>query len=267
VSLFKHLAKRIALVTTLAACSAVAQAAPVIGQGTWQSTLLARDISGNPVALNSASAAFFYDTTLNITWLADMNLNGAMTWAHAQSWAGSLQVGGHTGWRLPTTFDTGTLGCDFSYDGGTHCGYNVLTQTGSVFSEWAHLYYVTLGNLASCAPGGGTPSTCEAPQPGWGLSNTAYFQNFGGFQHLALSDYWYGTGSVSSGEAWRFFAGVGRQDLGSTGFFLRAVAVRSGDVLSGNTVPEPQSLLMVLTALVGVGVALGKSRTTLSSLA
>ena len=64
---------RLALATTLVATAATAHAAPVTGQGTWETTLQARDISGNAVALGDTNAAFFYDTTLNVTWLANMN--------------------------------------------------------------------------------------------------------------------------------------------------------------------------------------------------
>ncbi len=167
--------------------------------GHRETTLKARDINGNAVALNSASAAFFYDETLKVTWLANMNQNGTtMNWSGAVAWAGALTTGGFTDWRLPTIIDSGTAGCNFSFDGGTDCGYSVQTQVGSAYSEWAHLFYLTLGNLGYCAPGGGTPSTCEGPQSGWGLTNTAYFQN------MQSSAYWSGTEYVSpgSGDAW-----------------------------------------------------------------
>jgi hypothetical protein len=50
-----------------------AQAAGVSGQGTWEATLLGRDIDGKAVAANSNSAVFLYDTVLDITWLRDGN--------------------------------------------------------------------------------------------------------------------------------------------------------------------------------------------------
>ena len=40
----------------------------VTGQGTWETTLQARDLDGN---LSTAEA--YYDTDLDITWLADAN--------------------------------------------------------------------------------------------------------------------------------------------------------------------------------------------------
>ena len=46
-----------------------------------------------------------YDTDLNITWLADANANHGMTWDQANAWAAGLNVGGVTGWRLPTALN------------------------------------------------------------------------------------------------------------------------------------------------------------------
>ena len=51
-----------------------AWAAPIIGQGTWETTLQARDLDGD---LTTTEA--FYDTTLNITWLADAALSKTET--------------------------------------------------------------------------------------------------------------------------------------------------------------------------------------------
>jgi hypothetical protein len=250
--------KRLALVTTWAACAAAATAAPITGQGTWESTLRARDSNGNAVALSSPLATFFYDTTLNVTWQANMNLNGGMSWAMANTWAATLTAGGFRDWRLPTVVDSGAPGCDLSFDGGTDCGYNIQTQVGNVYSEFAHLFYVTLGNLALCAPGGGTPSTCEGPQSGWGLTNTAYFQN------VVRSDYWSGTAYVStgSGSAWYFgmdnLAGYQGYWPADNGRFV--AVVRSGDVLGGGSMPEAQSLVLVLTALACMALSVRRRR-------
>ncbi len=167
------------------------QAAGVPGQGTWETTLKRRDIGGNAVAGDSASAVFLYDTTLNVTWLRDANVNSVMSWDSANAWASGLTVGAYSKWRLPTMIDTGAPGCDLG-NSGTDCGYNVQTKSGdptkyepgqTVYSEMAHLYYVTLGNK-------GAYDTSGAHQPGWGLTNTGYFQN------MISNDYWSGLESA-----------------------------------------------------------------------
>lgn len=60
------------LVTSVAAslvCSLPAQAQSVPGQGTWETTLLGRDINLQSVAATSSSAIYLFDTSLNVTWL------------------------------------------------------------------------------------------------------------------------------------------------------------------------------------------------------
>ncbi len=261
--------KRFSLAIALAAGAATVSvcAAPITGQGTWESTLRARDINGNAVDLSSAYAAFFYDTTLNITWVANMNMNfvdlsnrGMLSWDAATAWANSLNLGGFDDWRLPAVIDSGAPGCQWSYQGGTDCGYNVQTQVRGAYSEWAHLYYVTLGNLALCPAGGPIRYTCDGPQLGWGLTNTAYFR---GLEANAFQA-WSGTEFevAGSGSAWWFVLYNGSQYGYGRSIEAMAVAVRSGDVLAGGTVPEPQSLALVLMALVGMGVSLRRNGAT-----
>ena len=67
-----------------------------------QATLVGRDINGLAVAGSSAGAVFLYDTTLNITWLRNANVNGLMNWGQANTWAAGYSLGSYSGWRLPT---------------------------------------------------------------------------------------------------------------------------------------------------------------------
>lgn len=247
------------ILSTLAAAALLplgaAQVAGVPGQGTWETTLLPRDINDDGTVDAS------YDTVLDVSWLANANaavgsayvapwavgteFDGVMNWANAKAWAASLDVYGKTGWRLPTMIDTGAPGCDWTYAGGTDCGYNVQTisQDGqTVFSEMAHLYCVSLGNLSFCTPG---DTQCHSAQPGWGLSNT------GGFRNLH-SLYWSSVAYAPDPAyyAWVFDTADGPQAIGAQSGDFYAVAVRPGDVAAA--VPEPQSYALLLLGISGV---------------
>jgi hypothetical protein len=230
----------------LAICVQTIQAAPISGQGTWQTTLQNRDLNGD------GTVDAFYDIALNITWLSNANAvgndttdtdgyaNGRMNWDAATAWAANLNVYGVTGWRLPTVNDTGTPGCNLD-NSGTDCGSNVQTSTGNIVnSELAHLYYVTLGNLAYYDAAG-------TVQPGFGLANTANFTNFEQYR------YWSGTQYLpDSNYAWLFstsaFFSPGAQSSGNKIVESYAVAVRSGDV-GATGVPLAPTVLLLLPLL------------------
>ena len=222
----KILGRLLAAVSTAVILAASAQAA-----------LVGRNINGLAVAGSDASAVFLYDTDLNITWLRDANVNGQMTWAAANTWANGYSLGAYSGWRLPTVTDTGNDGCNFSFAGGTDCGYNVDTATG----EMAHLWYTELGNLAYCPPG--DVSCAGGPQTGWGLTNS------GDFLNMQSNDYWSGTEFAPNPVgAWLFDTYLGGQVANLKFNQLYAMAVRPGDVRAAQ-VPEPESLLLALTGL------------------
>lgn len=220
-----------------------ARAAGVLGQGTWTDTLLARDLD------QDGGTDAYYDMVLNITWLRAANTT-LMSWQQATDWAGGLNFGGYTDWRLPTMLDTGSAGCNFSNAGGTDCGYNVQTRHGNtVFSEMAQLYYQTLGNLARCAPG---DANCLIDQPGAGLSNA------GDFSGLVGAPYWLAPSGPVPGSAWRFVAADGGQGVADALDQHYAMAVRFGDVMA--PVPEPGSALLMLSGgLALCGLRLGSA--------
>jgi len=245
--------KKLILKTALLACVAIAgnaQAAGVSGQGTWETTLLGRDINGYAVPGGDASSVFLYDTVLKITWLRNANANdtvvyGYTNWPGANTWAANLVVGAYDDWRLPTMIDTGTLGCNYS-NSGTDCGYNVQTTSdGKVYSEMASLWYDTLGNKGDLDASG-------AEQAGSGLTNS------GDFQNLQTSDYWLGLEyAPDTDKAWTFGPADGYQGedlkvVGLSGQF--AMAVRPGDVLVP-AVPEPETYALMLAGLAVVGAA------------
>lgn len=100
------------------------------GPSSWEDKLFGRDLTGDGIA------DAYYDAMQNITWLKDANYAynsgypaanvpydpsiygwrlGGMSWADAMTWAGSLDLGGVTGWRLSSgTFRVSSTGdvCD-----------------------------------------------------------------------------------------------------------------------------------------------------------
>ena len=227
----------------LSSLAASGHAVGVKGQGTWETTLQARDIDGN------GTTDAFYDTELKVTWLAtgSMGPMGPMQWGEALTWASQNHFG-MAGWRLPKTVDTGTVGCNYGY-GGTDCGYNPdsSVETGS---EMAHLFFRSLGNKSFYVPG------TQTLQAGWGLTNTGEFENL--HNHYT---HWSGVVGPRPGPyAWVFNTFDGSQNYGimlhsiyrdSVG---SALAVRDGDVVA---VPEPQTWALMLA---GLGLVAGIAR-------
>lgn len=114
--------------------------------GTAQAALQDRDLDGDSVF------DAFYDTELDITWLGNADVNGAMDWDTAVAWADGFSFAGYDDWRLPIS--------------DTCAGYNC---TGS---EMGHLWYVELGN-----PAGGP------------MTNTGKFQNLQSFYYWSGTEY------------------------------------------------------------------------------
>ena len=216
-----------------AAVAGSAQALPVSGQGTWETTLLGRDINGNAVAGNDASAYFLYDKVLDVTWLRNANANGQMDWDDASFWAANLTEGTYSDWRLPTLKPVN--GTSFNYDftnNGTSDRGNATAGIGwGAASEMGHLFYVTLGNLQG------------------------QFRNTGDFQNLQRDFYWSGLEYAPyPSYAWQFYFIDGYQNEGDKDNLLYALAVRDGDVLV-SAVPEPETYALMLVGLAAVGAA------------
>ncbi len=234
----------------LLSTSFTAQAAAITGQGTWESTLQGRDLDGN-----AATFEAYYDTTLDITWLADANINGRDTWQNQKDWAAGLTLGGFDDWRLPTItpLNGSTYNTSFSNNGTTDRSTATTTTDGSdggyrdgagnPVSEMGHMFYVTLGNLGVCIPnGGGSTTSCDT-QSGFGLSNTADFLNV-----QSNADYW-SESELDSSDAWLFDTGIGRQNVNLKDTDLYAWAVRSGDV---SAVPVPAAVWLFGSGLIGL---------------
>ncbi len=73
-------AVRTLVAAALATGGLTAQAAPVPGQGTWETTLQARDLDGNP-----STTEAWYDTALNLLWLDVLTTQ--------MNWGGRLGLG------------------------------------------------------------------------------------------------------------------------------------------------------------------------------
>lgn len=214
---------------------------------TWVAAATMVALSGAAqAALVDRGGGMIYDTTRNITWLADMNYaqtsghtgtgvnaNGRMTWDAATAWANNLVYGGYSDWRLPTlnpadTSCTGGFGVGF--------GYNC---TGG---ELSGLFVTDLGYNNN---GFGLITSDDTAEQ---IANLALFSN------VQSSDYWSGSEyAPSPGLAWFFGTFSGTQSIVGKVSALYAVAVRPGDVAA--SVPEPQTLALALLALGATVVA------------
>lgn len=241
------------LIAAISLCTTVipniASAVAVSGQGTWETTLQARDLDGN---LTTAEA--YYDTAQNITWLADANYgygsnydnadgntDGEMTWENANAWAANLNPydSGITGWRLPITVDVGNDGTTYpNYYQGVDAGYNITTH-----SEMSHMFYVTLGDLAFTTIYG------DYAQPGWGLTNTGPFLNMQPYTYWSSTDY-----VLDTNFAWYFSYYEGFQSYADKSGALSAWAVHAGDigVAIPSSVPIPAAAWLFGSGLLGL---------------
>ena len=199
-------------------------------------------------ALINRGGGMIYDTTQNITWLADMNYvktsgydsDGLLTWAQAGTWADNLVYGGFRGWRLPTlnAFDT-SCSDNISPGGGFPQQYFGYNCTGG---ELSHLFVTDLGNKAGQSVLNPTGDTAEQ------IANLALFSNVQSYA------YWSGTAYAPNPVVpLYFYTDIGYQSFNDQVDQLYALAVRDGDV-PDSTVPEPGTALLVVAALAGLGV-------------
>jgi hypothetical protein len=232
------------LIAALSLCAAgvpnLASAVAISGQGTWESTLQGRDLDGNLATFEA-----YYDTVLDITWLANANYAGTdMNWYEANAWAASLNPygSGITGWRLPTTVDVGNDGATYtnSYQGVDY-GYNITAH-----SEMSHTFYVTLGDKAYF-------STSGVYQPDYGLSNTGPFSNLQSHYYWSATEY-----APSTSDAWFFATYIGGQYYSSKTSYSYAWAVHAGDV-GASVVPVPAAAWLFGSGLLGL-TGLGRKR-------
>ena len=185
-----------------------------------QKTLLALALLASAAVTGTAQASLFdrgngliYDDAKDITWTANANINGLMTWTQAVAWADNLVLGGYSDWRLPTTIPA-------------TAGYN---QTGSELGE---LFYNELGGVAGSS------------------ITTTHNANYNLFTNVQSYVYWSGSeyAPVPS-YAWYFSTGYGSQGNDFKYNQLYAWAVRPGDVAA---VPVPAAFWLFGSGLMGL---------------
>jgi hypothetical protein len=220
--------------------------------------------SANAALVARAGGNAFYDTVLDITWLADANYaqtnnfglggpdgvsftTGQMDLTTANAWVAALNASNHLGlntWRLPVADPINGVSYvgSWSEDGSTDRARN-LSAAGSVYagstaSEMAHLYFNTLENT-STRDVNGDITACFG---GNCLANTGPFSN------LENVRYWTGSASPNVGQQLFFSFNGYQNDVLPTE--LSAVwVVAAGDAL----VPIPAAVWLFGSALVGLG--------------
>jgi hypothetical protein len=213
-------------------------AALVLFTASANAALQGRNLDANPATFEA-----YYDTVLNITWLADADIAntrgetnaGRKSWADALNYTAALNVNGITGWRLPKVLprDGSTVyNTTFTNNGSSDRGYANSGVGWGTKSELGHLFYVTLANSALS------------------LTNTAPFAN------LAANDYW--TAQALSGQTFFFNTGIGLQDLASPAFNYKSWAVRDGDISA--PIPEPETYALMLLGLAATAVMARRRR-------
>jgi Protein of unknown function (DUF1566) len=211
-----------------------------------------------PAALVDRGGGLIYDTTRNLTWLADMNYaytsgyaaanagganadqiqaTGQMGWNAAVAWADQLDFGGYSDWRLPTLkpFDPT---CPIQ----TIAGFPLTIGFNCTGGELSGLFVSELGNKGVESVLNQDGDTAEQ------MANLAMFSN------VKADTYWSSTQfNLRPNDLWSFDSRIGGQSIYGKFQAVYAVAVRSGDVTAA--VPEPQSLALAVLALLALYMA------------
>ena len=209
--------------------------------------LLGLPMAAQATLLSRANGAAYYDTVLDITWLADANYArttnyasfGLMNWADANAFASNATVLGVTGWRLPTLSSvTGTANFSLGYsnNGSTDAGYAVTgqawaTSAGAVTSELGYLFYVDLLRAGRCLASSADPQGCSS-NPAWPQSNKGPFASVPGFS------FWTDT-EAGATTAWTLNLSSGQQAPTAKSSTGMAWLVHSGDVLLTGQALDP----------------------------
>lgn len=201
------------LAVGIALAAPAALAAAVAGQGTWETDLHLRDLTGDSVA------DAVYDSRQDITWLLDFNQaksagdsnTGLFNYWQALSWVTNLTVGAFGDWRLPS---------------GT------CAQVTCPDGEMSVLWFDILGNVPFVNP-----------------VNTAHFDNLSEAGFWTGSQFSYGCGGYWMFVTAEAYAGPGAScnvDR-NMGF---APAVATGDIGAPIQIPLPATWILLAVGVV-----------------
>ena len=217
------------------------------------------ELQGRDLDVSKPGFEAYYDTALNITWLADFgrvssfDADARLSWNDAQSWIASLNqqhLYGVEGWRLPkvTPVNGSSFQLGNTNNGRTDIGVAATGTGWGTASEMGHLYYVTLANKGLCTPTVLGTDSCST-QPGWSPT----VKNFGPFTGLTTFVFWSGTTLPGQPDkAFYFYAYYGNQNVMSKAETYSAIAVRDGDIAAA--VPEPGVWALMLAGLAGLAL-------------
>jgi carbonic anhydrase/acetyltransferase-like protein (isoleucine patch superfamily) len=145
----------------------------------------------------------YYDPNLDITWAADVKINGLDTWVNQVAWASQLVLGGVGNWRLPYISVAAGAGPFI----GTPVNCSTASESECKDNELGYMFYHNLSGQP------GFP-IIESDDPDLAL-----------FPRLRSGRWWSGTGF-----AWSFSFSDGSQGVGSDDDHNWAWAVHDGDV-------------------------------------
>ncbi|MBA4418532.1 MAG: hypothetical protein C0392_11590 [Syntrophus sp. (in: bacteria)] len=179
-----------------------------------------------------------YDTDRNITWYDAPAV--LRTWDGAMSWATGLNVGGVTGWRLPSTLPVNggnSYNITVTVNGSTDRSYNITSPN----SEMAYLFYVELGNK-------GLYDSEGRPQTGYGLRAGGPFVNInnGGVT-------WSSSVYQPDNRAFGFGFEIGMQVvIEKNNQAFASLAVHDGNIGGASPVPIPPTVWLLGSGLIGL---------------
>ncbi|MHB8621890.1 MAG: VPLPA-CTERM sorting domain-containing protein [Sulfuricaulis sp.] len=195
----------------------------------------------NAALLSRLGGLAYYDTSLNVTWLADANYSGTsgyapgglMTWSQANTWAASLTVDGISGWRLPLTVQPDP-NCSLQINPGG--GFPLQGENFNCTDSEMPNLFKELGGVA-----GQSITTTHN-------SNYSLFTNVQAFNYWSATEY-----APANSSAWYFDFFNGVQAPNDKTVSNNAWAVHPGDVV---TVPLPAAAWLFGSGLLGlVGMA------------